>query len=694
MASPNHLIKEKSPYLLQHAYNPVQWHPWGEAALAKARRENKLLLVSIGYATCHWCHVMEKESFEDPSIAGILNQHFVSIKVDREERPDVDAVYMKATHILGQQGGWPLNVFCTPAAIPFCIGTYFPPQDRYHLPSFKKVLTSISQMWQENSPNLIDRAQALRASLNKQNPSAKDGDIPKLAECRQYYYASLKQCFDEQDGGFIFQSQNKFPPSMHISTLLHLHALEPEENILPLAKKTLTAMKQGGIYDQVGGGLARYATDYKWRVPHFEKMLYDNALFALSLLETHQVTGDETYLAYAKDVLIYLLRDLKHPQGGFCCAEDADSEGEEGKFYVWSWEELQEILTPGQLSLAQDYFGVTSAGNFEGKNILIIAQSAAALAKKRQVALKDLLKDIESLRQVLFQHRDKRVRPLLDDKILTSWNALALTALAKMTWVTGLEEFLIPAIQTAEFILKELFPAKKGKREQLLRRYREGEAKHPAYLTDYATLARSYIDLYETTFARQWLNHAKELADLIQEHFFLSTDQGFGETDRRSEKLIAETVDAYDGVEPSGNSNAVWVFLKLSYYFDDDKYLKQAESILKAFGRELRQTISSPVMLAALAIYEKGFLEITLLGDTPAAWLREIQRHYLPHLVIAKISLEKPAPPLPLPQNKIKDWSNIDKPAVIICHRRSCSPPIYSLPELKKCLVSHLSKSI
>lgn len=686
MFSANHLINEKSPYLLQHAHNPVNWHSWSEETLSKASRENKLLLVSIGYATCHWCHVMERESFKDEDVASLLNEYFIPIKVDREERPDVDAVYMRAAYILGQQGGWPLNAFCTPDAEPFYIGTYFPPRDRYHLPSFKRVLLSINQMWQKKSQNIVEQAQSLLSVLNKQKIHL-DNEIPNFSIAKKNYCSILKQSFDKQDGGFIFQSKNKFPPSMHISALLHLQVFcqtEEKTDILQIVKQTLTAMRWGGIYDQVGGGLSRYATDYKWLVPHFEKMLYDNALFSIGLLETYQVTGEKVYLEYAEDVLTYLVRDLKHSDGGFYCAEDADSEGEEGKFYVWEWEELERILSPSEFLLVQEYFGVTQAGNFEGRNILTIIATKKALAKKLQMNSEKIDKQIKSLRQTLLKHRSKRVRPLLDDKILTSWNALAIQALIKMASITNSNKFLTHATRSAEFIIKRLFSFNEQEGHQLLRRYRDGEAKYPAYLIDYATLARAYIDLYEVTFQVKWLNHAKQLADLVQNYFFLSTEGGFCETDSRSEKLIARTVDAYDGVEPSGNSNAVWVFLKLGYYFNEDSYLKQAENILKVFSEELCKTISSPIMLSALAVYENGFLEITLLGDVPSTWIKEIRRHYLPHLVIAKIPLRKENNTIPLLLEKIKEWGKVKKPSVIICQRRTCSPPLYSLSELKK----------
>ena len=428
----NKLIKEKSPYLLQHAHNPVNWYPWGDEPFRIAKEKNIPVLISIGYATCHWCHVMERESFEDAVLAAVLNKSFVSIKVDREERPDVDSIYMQAIQALGQQGGWPLNVFLTPDGVPFYGGTYFPPERRNNLPSFLDVLQFLINTWENEQDKVTKQTKALvdyiSQSSTREQTTADLDDLSFDGEDKALEL--FENHYDKLNHGFQFQSQNKFPPCMGLSLLLRHHHRTGNTNARVMTENTLKAMKFGGVYDQIGGGLSRYSTDYKWLVPHFEKMLYDNALFTTALIETYQATGKEEFADFANDLLYYIDRDMTSKEGAFYSAEDADSEGIEGKFYVWTKEEIEKTLGRKTASVAIPFYNVTQKGNFEGKNILYLTREPKTVAKEIGMNPDDFSKELQTAREKLLAVRSKRIRPLIDDKILTSWNSLMISAMA------------------------------------------------------------------------------------------------------------------------------------------------------------------------------------------------------------------------------------------------------------------------
>ncbi|MEC9460159.1 MAG: thioredoxin domain-containing protein, partial [SAR324 cluster bacterium] len=447
----NKLIHEKSPYLLQHAPNPGDWYPWGTAAFAKAKEEDKLLLVSIGYATCHWCHVMERESFEDPELAAFLNAYFVPVKVDREERPDVDKIHMDALHALGQQGGWPLNMFVTPEGKPVTGGTYFPPRPMYGRKSFRELLETLALIWKDEREKIFTTADQLTAHLQQKAVPTADGHPELNWEAEEQTVAQFRESYDSQHGGFKQQQQNKFPPSMGLMLLLRHYKRTGEAHSLEMVEMTLQKIFAGGIYDQLGGGLSRYSTDYEWLVPHFEKMLYDNSLFVWALIETFQITKNPLYESAVRDVLAYVARDMTSPAGAFFSAEDADSEGVEGKFYVWSKAEVLKILGAESGELACAFWDITENGNFEGSSIPNRPRSDEDLAAQFRITPEEMRKTLRTAREKLMAVRSQRVRPLLDDKVLTSWNALMISAFARASRVFNDPEFEKMATRAADF---------------------------------------------------------------------------------------------------------------------------------------------------------------------------------------------------------------------------------------------------
>ncbi|MCZ6552156.1 MAG: thioredoxin domain-containing protein, partial [SAR324 cluster bacterium] len=453
----NQLIHEKSPYLLQHAHNPVDWHPWGEEAFDKARREDKLVLVSIGYATCHWCHVMERESFEDEALAAYLNDRFVAVKVDREERPDVDKIYMDSLHAMGIQGGWPLNMFTTPEGQPVAGGTYFPPDNRHGRMAFMQVLDKLHKLWRNDRFELMKNAKALTEYLQSRAQVTAEGGRPWTVEPIDAAVRQFAASFDSTHGGFQHNGPNKFPPSMGLMLLLRHHARTGDGHSLEMAGLTLRKMRGGGIYDQVGGGLSRYSTDHEWLVPHFEKMLYDNALFVQAAVETHQATGEGFYREVAEDVLTYVLRDMDSPEGGFFSAEDADSDGVEGKFYLWKTGEVTQVVGKKDAPAVLAYWDITDGGNYEGgASIPNTPRDAVQVAEELGMTEATLLKAVARGRKKMLDAKFERIRPLLDDKVLTSWNGLMISALAKAARAFGKADYLKPAIQAADFLLERL----------------------------------------------------------------------------------------------------------------------------------------------------------------------------------------------------------------------------------------------
>lgn len=611
---PNHLAQEKSPYLLQHANNPVDWHPWGPAAFELARSQNRLIFLSIGYATCHWCHVMERESFEDAATAELLNANFVAIKVDREERPDVDQIYMRALQAVGQQGGWPLNMFLTPALQPITGGTYFPPAPAYGRPSFGQILESVASTWQKEPQRLLEAATALTGFLE---PGKRSATTLPTARALENAAAEFEKKFDPYRGGFLNNGNNKFPPSMGLLFLMGRFRATKDRKYLDITETTLDAMLRGGIYDQVGGGLARYSTDHDWLVPHFEKMLYDNALLAEALTECYRITKNERYKRWALDIFEYIQRDMTSSEGAFFSAEDADSEGVEGKFYVWKENEIKQVLkeaglTTQEIGTCIKLWGVSARGNFEGECILNEPLPRDEFCRAVSMTPEAVEALRTKARAALLRKRSVRIRPLLDDKVLTGWNALMISALSQAARVFAMPDLAARASSAATFIWQNLRNEKGG----LLRRYRDGEARHLATLSDYALLGCAFVDLYRATFDSSLLEKATLLAANIVERFD-TTEGGYYDADAAAEELIVRSIDSYDGVEPSGNSAAARLFLSLSSYGIEHAHNRsRCERILSYFGTALSEYgTAHPAMLRTLEAVLTPAPEVAIVGS-------------------------------------------------------------------------------
>ena len=684
----NSLIKEKSPYLLQHAHNPVNWYPWGDEPFKIAKEKNIPVLVSIGYATCHWCHVMENESFEDPVLAVVLNKSFVSIKVDREERPDVDSIYMQAIQALGQQGGWPLNVFLTPEGIPFYGGTYFPPKRRQNTPSFLEVLQFLIKTWANEQDKVEKQTKVLmdyiREACTRKPSSTEPYELDFSGEDKSV--EQFEKHYDPLNHGFQFHPQNKFPPSMGLSLLLRHYKRTGHANSLTITENTLKAMKFGGIYDQVGGGLSRYSTDYKWLVPHFEKMLYDNALFGTALIETYQVSGKKEFSDFANDLFQYIDRDMTSQEGAFFSAEDADSEGIEGKFYVWTQEEVEKILGRKTSSVAIPYYNITPKGNFDGKNILNITRGPQTIAKELGMQEITVMNELQVARDRLLEIRSQRIRPLLDDKIITSWNALMISAMAKTGRVLEDTARIQKAARAMKFILTHL-RTPEGK---LFRRYRDGEARYDGYLCDYTATAIACMDLYEATYESHYIQTARELMQRVEDKF-CNKNGTFHDTASDGEELLVRQVSGYDGVEPSGNSNAALAFLRLSAYLGEAKMFLKAEKIFLSFSDELMEFgLNSAFMLQALHLYLGGLKEVAVVGkrNDPATqkMLDTLRKGFYPIVVFAfayEDQIENVEKHIPL----LKDRKLVNgKVTAYFCRQGTCLTPVNSAEELLKLL--------
>lgn len=631
---PNRLIREKSPYLQQHAHNPVDWYPWGEEAFAKAHRENKPVFLSIGYSTCHWCHVMERESFENEAIAAILNERFVAIKVDREERPDVDEIYMTAVQALTQGGGgWPLSVWLLPDGKPFYGGTYFPPDDKWGRRGFASVLVQVSETYQKHRSE-IDRYGAELTETIRRAGTVGAGDELPDQELLAAAGVQLAQRFDPAYGGF--SRQPKFPPSMAMMHLLRQHRRTGDPNALHMTEHTLERMWRGGMFDHLGGGFARYSTDSQWLVPHFEKMLYDNALLARVYLEAYQVTERELYADVAKDILRYVLRDMTSPRGGFYSAEDADSEGEEGKFYVWTPEEVALVLGEEEGRVFSDFYGVSEGGNFEGgTSILHRRMPIEAFADEKGVKPAELEARLAEGRGKLLREREQRPRPLRDEKILAAWNGLMISSMAYAYQVLGGEEYRQAAERAADFVLIEM-----TSRGRLLRRWMDGQALHDGYSSDYAFMIQGLLDLYEATFEIRWLAEAVRLADDMDRLFWDDEGGGYFMTGHDAEPLIARTKDPDDSAIPSGNSVAAWNGLRLAELTGRDKYRERSLKTIAAFRQLMERAPSAyPMMLVAFDFAVGPTKEVVVVGDPAAAdtraMLAELRGAFVPNKVVA-----------------------------------------------------------
>jgi hypothetical protein len=625
----NRLADETSPYLLQHAGNPVDWYPWGEAALDRARELDRPILLSIGYAACHWCHVMERESFEDPETAALMNDRFVSIKVDREERPDLDAIYMDAVQAMTGQGGWPLTAFLLPDGRPFYAGTYFPKEDRHGLPSFRTVLRAIADLWSQRRADVeaqggkvveaIDRTGRLRGSAE-----------PLGEDVLRRALGGLRRAFDSRWGGF--GAAPKFPQPMTLEFALRMH-LRGAPEALDVVTLTLDRMAGGGIFDQVGGGFHRYSTDERWHVPHFEKMLYDNALLVRLYVHAWQVTGRERYRDVAKRTCHYLLRELRDPLGGFWSSQDADSEGVEGRFFVWSWDELVEV---GGRAVATA-FGATPSGNWEGTNVLWRPQPLEAIAADAGLEAEVLARDLESARAELFERRSRRVPPATDDKVLAAWNGMAIAALAEAGRTFGEPSFIEAAVRAAEFVLEHL----RDGSGRLLRSWRDGRTGRPAFAEDHASLADACLVLYETTFELRWFERARALADDLIRLFLDEERGGFFQTGIDAERLVVRPKELSDNAVPSGNSLAAEVLQRLAHLTGEVAYERAAIDALRLVRDAMAGAPSGfGHALGALDLYLSNAKEVAIVGDPAAPPTRALAaevttERYLPNHVLA-----------------------------------------------------------
>jgi uncharacterized protein len=650
---PNQLANETSPYLLQHKDNPVDWHPWGEQALSRAREEDRPIILSIGYSACHWCHVMERESFEDAETARLMNELFVCIKLDREERPDLDSIYMEACQAMTGSGGWPLNVFLTPEQVPFYAGTYFPPQPRMGMPSWRQVLEAVAVAWREKRDEI--RAGGTRVAERLRggallSPSAEPLQATALDDAAR----GLRSSYDAAHGGF--GAAPKFPPASALEFLLRRGEVE-------MSSHTLRAMASGGMYDQVGGGFSRYSVDPYWLVPHFEKMLYDNALLARAYLHGWQVTGDELLRRVTVETLDWALREMRAPEGGFLSALDADSEGVEGKFYVWTVDELRAALEgEPDVDEAIAWFGATDRGNFEGRNIPVRGPGTP--------------ERLDEWRRRLREVRAGRVWPGLDDKRLTSWNALMISALAEAGAVLERADYVDAAGRCADFVLGSL----RDGEGRLLRTWKDGEARLNAYLEDHAYLLEALLTLYESSFDPRWFGEARALADTMIERFGDEENGGFFETSTDHERLLARRKDLEDHPIPSGNASAAYGLLRLAALTGEHAYEQRAVSVLRLL-HELapKHPQAFGHLLQALDFHLSPVKEVALVGDDLRPLERVVRGEFRPHLVVAGGASDG----VPL----LRDRTPVDgRPAAYVCERFACKAPVTEPEELERLL--------
>jgi uncharacterized protein len=676
----NRLIHETSPYLLQHAHNPVDWYAWGEEALAQARSADKPIFLSIGYSACHWCHVMERESFENETTAALMNERFINIKVDREERPDLDSIYMDAVVSMTGQGGWPMSVFLTPDGQPFYGGTYYPPEPRYGMPSFPQLLQSVSDAYRNRRDQVVGQAQRLTSALQRAALlSVQEGElsVELLIEAVQ----TLQQNFDNEDGGF--GTQPKFPQPMTLDFCMANYLRTNDLDTLYLAELTLEKMAHGGIYDQLGGGFHRYSVDAVWLVPHFEKMLYDNAQLLRSYLHAWLITARPLYRRVVDETIDYVLREMTAPTGGFYSTQDADSEGHEGKFFVWEMEEIEEILDPHAVGIFESYYGVSDRGNFEGANILSVVRSVESVAQRFRLTPAEVEQSLAESRRQLFAEREQRIKPGRDEKILVEWNGLMIHALAECGSVLERQDALTAAIDAANFILTQMSQPD-GK---LYRSYKDGQARLNAYLEDYAAFIRALVALYEATFDLRWLGEASRLTRLMIDQFGDPARGGFFQTGVDHEQLVVRRKDFIDNAIPSGNSLAADALLRLAVLLGQDDYRQAALQICLTMKEAVpRQPTGFGRLLCVMEALVSPSQEIAIVGDPtdPAtqALLREARKRYLPNTVLA---LKQPGEENMLPLLEGRDLVN-GKPAAYVCEHYACKLPVTSAEELAKLL--------
>ena len=677
----NRLIHETSPYLLQHAHNPVDWFPWGDEAFAKARRENKPILLSIGYSACHWCHVMERESFENEKIAALMNELFVNIKVDREERPDLDEIYMSAVQLLTGRGGWPMTMFLTPERKPFYGGTYFPPEDRAGMPGFPRILMGVNQAYRERPVDVEKSVVQILSALQRMSATAeseKSFSSSAIADGAE----NIARAYDADHGGL--GQAPKFPNAGVYELFLRYFHHAKNQRYLDMVALTLTKMAQGGIYDHLGGGFHRYSVDAKWLVPHFEKMLYDNAQLMRIYGQIFCITGDPLYKIVVEKTGDYLLREMLQPEGGFYSTQDADSEGAEGKFFVWTPEEVSRLVGDEAGEIFGRIYDVSDAGNFEGSNILhpvLTVEQASKYFRKEKAEIEAI---VAGAKQKLFAAREKRPKPFRDEKIITAWNGLALSGFAAAIKIAPKTEYLEATQRTVNFILAKLF-----RDGFLLHSYKDGQAKLLGYLDDYAFLAVGLLDVYEVLFDPSLRDRAVTLGDIMVKEFWDDKDGGFFYTGKSHEQLISRSKPSLDASIPSGNAMAAQLLLRLHHLTGDDEYRARAEKALRVYyDAMVQQPFGFAHLLCALDFYLTKPKEIFVIGDRQDAATREllgaIHRRYLPNLTL---QLAGPSGTLgnisPLLEGKVQ----IDgKPTVYVCHNYTCSAPVTDCAELERLL--------
>jgi uncharacterized protein YyaL (SSP411 family) len=685
----NRLINETSPYLLQHAHNPVEWHAWGEEALQRARDENKPILLSIGYSACHWCHVMERESFESETTARLMNENFINIKVDREERPDLDQIYMNAVQMMYGHGGWPLTVFLTPDLVPFYGGTYFPPEDRYNMPGFPRILIGVAEAYRQKPEEIAETAQNILGALQSMGTASESVEALSTSMLDAAFRA-LARNYDERNGGF--GGAPKFPSSMNLEFSLRTYQRTGSKDALEMVIHTCRKMAEGGIYEQLGGGFHRYSTDARWLVPHFEKMLYDNALLSRLYLHLYQATGDSFFRRIAEETLDYVMREMTDERGGFYSTQDADSEGVEGKFFVWTVEEIKELAGVEDAKLVCAFYDVTEAGNFEEKNILNIPRRVEAVAKDLGVSVERLMEAIERVRPILLAAREKRVKPGRDEKIITTWNGLMLESFAEASAILDRADYREIAERNASFVLEYL-----QRDALLLHVYKDGQAKHVAFHDDYACFISGLMTLYEATGNLRWLEESIALTEKMIDEFWDEREGGFFYTAKSGEQLIVRAKDFMDNATPSGNSVAAELLQRLAFLTGNENYQRPAVTILRLMRDQMsRYPTAFGLMLGALDFYLSTPKEIVIIGSSANAetqsLAREIWKVYLPNKVVA-LSEENNAQALklsPLFQDRLAQGG---RPTAYVCENRTCQQPVTSPSELAAQLVSNAGRA-
>ncbi|MDB5107430.1 MAG: Thioredoxin domain containing protein [Candidatus Binatus sp.] len=689
IGKPNRLINEQSPYLRQHAHNPVDWYAWGPEALERAKAENKPIMLSIGYSACHWCHVMERESFENESIARLINENFIPIKVDREERPDLDQIYMDAVQMITGRGGWPLTMFLAPDGRPFFGGTYYPPEDRQGMPGFPRILLAVAQAYKQGAKEVVSNLEKLTEALGAlTNYKPDGGDLaPGLAVAAA---RALGSHYDSINGGI--GNAPKFPNTFVFSLFLRVHAAEGDEAMGEMVRHTLQKMARGGIYDQIGGGFHRYSVDERWLVPHFEKMLYDNALLARLYLDAGRALNEPEFLTIAREIFEYVLREMTSPEGGFYSAQDADSEGVEGKFFVWTIDQLEEILGPELGAIAERYFNISAEGNFEDANILHRTIDIADAARLFKMTEEEMASKISEIRKLLFAAREQKVKPGRDDKILVAWNAMMIGAFAEGYRVLHDTRYLEAARRAADFIMTKMWDDRALKRSS-----KDGIVRHNAYLEDYAQLAGAMIDIYQAALgtdpdgAAKYLEIARTLSDAVLERFLDREKGGFYFTSDDHEQLITRSKAAFDGSTPSGNSAAVMTLLRLYGYTGEEQYRVEAERALRLFRDFIeKQPFGFSHMLEAVDLYQRGPTEVVIAGDRSspevAEWIERLGLIYVPNLALFIADPSETGRGF-IPE-QVRDKKQIEgKITGYVCTEHVCTPPFASFRELEKELV-------